>query len=66
VEWRERIKVDPAVCHGQPCIKGTRILVAVLLDNLAVGVTTEEMLRSYPPLEVEDLQAALAYAASVS
>jgi len=66
MDWRERITVDPAVCHGQACIKGTRIMAAVVLDNLAAGVKTEEILRSYPSLTAEDLQAAMAYAADLA
>jgi uncharacterized protein (DUF433 family) len=66
MDWRERITVDPAVCHGQSCIKGTRIMVAVVLDNLAAGVQTDEILRSYPSLKAEDVQAAMAYAADLA
>jgi uncharacterized protein (DUF433 family) len=66
VDWRERITVDPAVCHGRACIKGTRVMVAVVLDNLAEGVQTDEILRSYPTLKAEDLQAAMAYAADLA
>lgn len=66
MDWRDRITVDPAVCHGQACIKGTRIMVAVVLDNLAAGLGTDEILRSYPPLTVEDVHAAMAYAADLA
>jgi uncharacterized protein (DUF433 family) len=66
MDWRERITVDPAVCHGQACIKGTRIMVAVVLDNLAAGLDTDEILRSYPSLTTEDVQAAIAYAADLA
>jgi uncharacterized protein (DUF433 family) len=66
MEWRERISIDPAVCHGQACIKGTRIPVAVVLDNLAAGLSTEEIIASYPPLRVEDIRAATAYAAELA
>ncbi len=66
MDWRERITVDPAVCHGQACIKGTRVLAAVVLDNLAAGLATDEILRSYPPLTPEDVQAAMAYAADLA
>ncbi len=66
MEWRERITVDPAVCHGQACIKGTRVLVTVVLDNLATGIPTDEILRSYPSLRAEDVQAAMAYAAELA
>lgn len=66
MDWRGRITVDPAVCHGQACIKGTRIMVAVVLDNLAAGLGSDQVLRSYPSLEPEDLQAAMAYAADLA
>lgn len=66
MDWRDRITVDPAVCHGQACIKGTRIMVAVVLDNLAAGLGTDEILRSYPSLTAEDIQAAMAYAADLA
>ena len=66
MDWREQITVDPAVCHGQACVKGTRIMVAVVLDNLAAGLGADEILRSYPPLKPEDLQAAIAYAADLA
>jgi uncharacterized protein (DUF433 family) len=64
--WRERITVDPAVCHGQACIKGTRIMVSVVLDNLAASVEFDELLKSYPTLKTEDLQAAIEYAAELA
>ena len=66
MNWRERITVDPAVCHGQACIKGTRIMVAVVLDNIAAGVSTDELLKSYPTLSAEGIQAALEYAAELA
>ena len=65
MNWRDRITVDPAVCHGQACIKGTPIVVAVVLDNLAAGVQRDELLKSYPALKAEDVQAALEYAAEL-
>ena len=66
MDWRERITVDPGVCHGQACIKGTRIMVAVVLDNLAAGVHADEILRSYPSLTAEDIHAAMGYAADLA
>ena len=66
MDWRERITVDPAVCHGQACIRGTRIMVSVVLDNLAAGVASEELLESYPSLTEQDVQAAIAYAAALA
>jgi uncharacterized protein (DUF433 family) len=66
MSWRDRITVNPTVCHGQACIKGTRIMVAVVLDNLAAGVATDDLLASYPTLTREDVQAALDYAAELA
>lgn len=63
VSLLERIVADPTVCHGEACIKGTRIPVSVILDNLASGAGTDEILRSYPSLTAEDIRAAIAYAA---
>lgn len=65
-DWRDRISVDPAVCHGKPCIRGTRIFISVILDNLAAGQTAEEILEAYPGLSAADVQAALAYAAELA
>ncbi|WP_017715577.1 DUF433 domain-containing protein [Kamptonema formosum] len=66
MEWRNRISVNPQVCHSKACITGTRIMVSVILDNLAAGVSSEEILQSYPSLTPEDIQAALAYAAEIA
>jgi uncharacterized protein (DUF433 family) len=63
--WRERISVNPAVCHGKACIRGTRIMVSVVLDNVAAGIPRSEILASYPSLKPEDIDAALAYAAEL-
>jgi uncharacterized protein (DUF433 family) len=63
--WKERISVDSAVCHGRACIRGTRIMVSVILDNVAAGVPRAEILASYPPIKSEDIDAALAYAAEL-
>ncbi len=65
-DWRERITVDPAVCHGKACIKGTRIIVSVVLDNLAAGLAPEEIIAEYPPLTANDVHAAMAYAAELA
>jgi uncharacterized protein (DUF433 family) len=64
--WRDRIIVDPSVCHGKACIKGTRVMVSVVLDNVATGVGNDELLKSYPTLAPEDIQAALEYAAELA
>ena len=66
MDWKDYITVDPAVWHGRACIKGTRIPVAVVLANLAAGVAREDLLRSYPSLTPEAVQAALAYAADLA
>lgn len=62
----ERISVDPQICHGKPCIKGTRIPVFVILDALAAGMTHQEIIEEYPPVTEEDIQAALFYASLVT
>lgn len=65
-QWHEQIATDPNVCHGKPCIRGTRILVSVVLDNLAEGMSREDVVREYPPLTLDDVAAALAYAATLA
>ena len=65
-ELLERIVVDPAICDGKACIRGTRIMVSVVLANLAVGYTEKEIRADYPSLRPEDIQAALAYAADLA
>ena len=62
----ERITIDPAVCGGKPCLRGTRIWVSLLLDLLAGGMTEAEILAEYPQLTHEDVLAAIAYGAEVS
>ncbi len=62
----DRISVDPQICHGKACIKGTRIMVSVILDNLAAEVSEKEILKSYPTLTKEDIHAAVAYAAELA
>jgi uncharacterized protein (DUF433 family) len=66
MNWRERITVDPLVCHGKACVKGTRIMVSVILDNLADDVNEKEIMKSYPSLTPDDIKAAIAYAAELS
>jgi uncharacterized protein (DUF433 family) len=63
MDWRDRIASDPALCHGQACVRGTRVPVSVILDNIAAGLTPAEVVASYPSLRLEDVRAALAYAA---
>ncbi|HEM62328.1 MAG TPA: DUF433 domain-containing protein [Chloroflexi bacterium] len=66
MDWRDYIVVDPTICHGKACIKGTRIMVSVILENLAAGLSPEEILRSYPSLNREAVQAAITYAAELA
>ncbi|MEQ1794265.1 MAG: DUF433 domain-containing protein [Nitrospira sp.] len=63
--WHDRITVDPAICHGKPCIKGTRVMVSVVLDNIAAGKTPDQITTVYR-LAKEDVQAALQYAAELA
>jgi uncharacterized protein (DUF433 family) len=65
-EWQDRISINPSVCHGKACIRGTRVMVSVVLDNLAAGVHRDEILASYPTLTEADLQAAISYAAELA
>jgi uncharacterized protein (DUF433 family) len=65
MDWKERIAVDPKICHGKACIKGTRVMVTVVLDNLAAGETAEGIAKTYH-LAPEDVQAALLYAAELA
>jgi uncharacterized protein (DUF433 family) len=66
MNWHDYITVDPNVCHGNACLKDTRITVSVVLDNLAAGLSIEEILRSYPSLKQESILAALSYAAELT
>ena len=62
----QRISIDPQVCFGKPCIKGTRIWVSLILDFLSSGMQISEMLEEYPQLTEEDIRAAIAYGAEMS
>ncbi len=64
--WRDCITAVPLVCHGKACIKDTRIMVSVILDNLAAGLTADEIINSYPALTYESIQASIAYAAELA
>lgn len=65
-ELLERISVDPEICHGKPCVKGTRIMVAQVVQFLANGDSVEAILNAYPELTREDVQACLAFAAELT
>ncbi|HAM59736.1 MAG TPA: antitoxin [Elusimicrobia bacterium] len=65
VDWKARVVMDPEVHHGDPCIKGTRVPVSIIVGSIADGMGLEEVRAAYPQLSVEDIRAALAYAAEV-
>lgn len=65
-ELLNRVSVDPKVCAGKPCIRGTRIYIAIILDGLAEGLTPTELVDHYPQLSLDDISAALAYAAELA
>ena len=62
---RDYISVDPAVCHGKACIRGTRVMVSIILDNLAAGASPDQIRRDYPSVSMEAIRAAIAYAAEL-
>ena len=66
MNWQDYIVVDPAICHGRACIKGTRVMVSVVLDNLAAGLSVNEIVKSYPSLTSKAIQATMAYAAELA
>ncbi len=66
MNWREHIVVDPAILHGTACFNGTRIPVAVVLDNLAAGVSEDDLRAEYPTLPAQAVTAAIAYAAELA
>jgi uncharacterized protein (DUF433 family) len=65
-ELLQRISIDPAICGGKPCIRGHRIWVSLIVDLLASGMTTEEILAEYPQLVADDVRACLAYASEMT
>jgi uncharacterized protein (DUF433 family) len=65
-ELLKRITIDPNVCFGKSCVRGTRIWVSLIIDNLADGVGEDEILAAYPQLKTEDIRAALTYAAEMT
>lgn len=66
MDYSDRITLDPAICHGKPCIRGLRYPVESLLELLAGGMTTEQILDDYADLEREDVLASLSYAARLA
>jgi uncharacterized protein (DUF433 family) len=65
IAWQNFIVIDPEIHHGEPCIKGTRVPVAIVVGSIADGMTIEQVIQEYPQLGREAVQAALAYAADV-
>lgn len=65
-ELLSRITIDPKVCFGKPCIRGHRIWVSLILDLLASGMTSEEILSDYPGLDETDIRACIAYGAEMA
>jgi len=63
MDWRDRIVIDPAIHHGDPCIRGTRIPVSVIAGSVADGDTPEQVMDAYPQLTTDDIRAALKFAA---
>lgn len=65
-DWKSRIAIDPRLCHGKPCVAGTRIWVSLVLDFLASGESVEQILAEYPQLKRDDVLACLAYGAELA
>ena len=66
MNWQEKITFNPEICHGRVCVKGTRIMVSVILENLSEGLTIEEIIEAYPSLTKDDILAAINYAAELT
>ena len=62
----QKIVINPKICHGKPIIKGTRIMVSVILENLAEGLSFEEIIENYPSLTIDDIKAAILFASKLS
>jgi len=65
-DWKDRIGIDPDICHGKPCVKGTRIWVSLVLDLLASGESVDEILQDYPSLTRDGVLACIAYGSEMS
>ncbi|MDH5716948.1 MAG: DUF433 domain-containing protein [Spirochaetia bacterium] len=66
MDWRSHITSNPNICHGKPCIKGTRVMVSTILDNLANDIDKEVILKNYPSITDKDILAAIQYAADIA
>jgi uncharacterized protein (DUF433 family) len=66
INWKDFVVIDPEIHHGEPCIKGTRVPVAIIVGSIADGMTIDEVIKEYPQLACESVRAALSYAADVT
>ena len=66
MNWQDYITVDPQICHGKACIVGTRVMVSVILDNLAEGNTVDEIMENYPTVSRDAIMATLVYASELA
>ena len=66
MNWQDYITVDPQICHGRACIVGTRVMVSVILDNLAEGNTVDEIMENYPTVSRDAIMATLVYASELA
>ena len=66
MDWHKHISVDQNICHGKPCISGTRIMVSTILDNMAEGFDKAYIIKNYPPLTEDDINAVIKYAADLT
>ena len=66
MNWQDYITVDPRICHGKACIVGTRVMVSVILDNLAEGNTVDEITENYPTVSRDAIMATLVYASELA
>ena len=62
----QKIVINPKICHGKPVIKGTRIMVSVILENFAEGLSFKEIIENYPSLTIDDIKAAILFALKLS
>jgi uncharacterized protein (DUF433 family) len=63
IHWKDFVVIDPEIHHGEPCIKGTRVPVAIIVGSIADGMTLEDVIKEYPQLKPDAIRAALSYAA---
>ena len=66
MNWQDYITVDPQICHGKACIAGTRVMVSLILDNLAEGNTVDEIMENYPTVSRDAIMATLVYASELA